>query len=119
MEAVVATLVVLFLLVGYLFYRHLRMRLGIKDSNYGGVQHISRQPPPPPPHEEFLPGSRANLPNAVEALEQETQGVSSPYEEPKRTSNRRKVYKSKEDIKRSYMLEALLEKPKWNQNPKE
>jgi hypothetical protein len=98
----------------WLLVRYLRNRSSAKDSNYGGVQYTARWTPPPPPPESFLPGSR-RTPDPEEArIAQEilAQGPVIEQMAPARRQTRRPLL-SRRDLKRTFILEAILDKPKW------
>lgn len=90
----------------FLFIRYLQMRAGLKDQ-FSGVQHASRKDPPAPDEEIFLPGSRLGssaLPGVT---------IDRPESPQKTSSKAKRLFRSKEDIRRSYIIDALLERPKF------
>jgi hypothetical protein len=104
-------LIVLLLLAyaAYLGLRYLLLRMGVKDNNYGGVQHAPKLPPPPPPPADFLPGSRSGAASAADSL-QRVMNEGLQVE----TGSRRKLRRpSRRDLIRSYLVETLIDKPKW------
>ncbi|GAB4420341.1 MAG: hypothetical protein OHK0039_33810 [Bacteroidia bacterium] len=105
------------LAAAYLYVRYLLLRLGLKDSKSGGVQHTPRAIPPKPRSDEpFLPGSRMGLPdeNSSELIHHiMSEGLAiyrQQYIKPRYT---RRLFTSKQDIRRSYFIDALIDKPHW------
>lgn len=106
-------LLILLLLLAYGAYlglRYLLLRMGVKDNNYGGVQHAPKLPPPPPPPADFLPGSRSGAASAAESL-QRVMNEGPQVETGGRSRKNRRP--SRRDIVRSYLVETLIDKPKW------
>lgn len=111
MKLFLSILLGLLLLVAYLFYRYLRIRFGLKDSNYGGVQHSLQAQVPISSEELFLPGSRANAEDAVIKIAK----VLEEGMEVKvyRNFKRERLFRNKDDIKRALIVDKLLDRPKW------
>ena len=111
MKLFLSILIGILLLLLYLFFRYLRIHFGLKDSNYGGVQHSLQVPPAVSTEELFLPGSRADEEDAVikikKALEEGLEVKVS------KASKHKKLFRNKQDIKRAYIIDKLLERPKW------
>ena len=98
--------------LAYIGFRYLRIKFGFKDNNYSGVQRIPRQSPPKNSSEAFLPGSRAGDDSSVELLKKHLQ----EDETTKKKKKPKRVFNSKLDIKRAYIIDAILDKPMWKQN---
>lgn len=97
----------------YLLLRYLWIASGFKDSNSGGVQHTSKLDPPKPKEEPFLPGSRAGMDDAVARIQEEMKhGLK--IQTFKKRRNAYRPFSSKQDIRRSYIIDAILERPKWD-----
>ncbi len=86
------------------FLRYLWIRLGIKDRNYTQVQRVLRLEPRPEASEGFLTGSK---------LSQSTPQNTEP--KPVRKIKTYRPFQSITDIKRSYIIDAILDKPRWRQ----
>lgn len=114
MEVLITILIGLFCLLAYLLVRYLRIRIGLKDSNYGGVQHSLREVPPPPPESLFLPGSRSDNAPTVAEIMQELEKDMKVQKNIGRKRKREPVFQNKLDIKRAYIIDAILDKPKWS-----
>ncbi|MEZ4829925.1 MAG: hypothetical protein R3C61_27125 [Bacteroidia bacterium] len=97
----------------YLYLRHLWTKLGFKDSNYGGVQNMPRLVEYKLTEEAFLPGSRAGEADSLEKIAK----VMAEGLEIQKFKNKKKakprVFTSKRDFQRAYIIDALLEKPKF------
>ena len=98
----------------YIGFRYIRIKFGFKDNNYSGVQRISRKSPPKKSSEAFLPGSRSGEDSSVEMLKKHL-----AVDEPRKKKKKQKtIFTSKLDIKRAYIIDAILDKPMWRQNNK-
>ncbi len=106
------------LILGFVFFywRYIKIRFGLKDSNNGAVQHSRRAVPPPSAEDLFLPGSH---------MEQDQQEILMEHikntpqiEQISPNRKKKKLFRNKEDIKRAYIADALLDKPKWSENNK-
>ena len=96
--------------LAYIGLRYVRIKFGFKDNNNSGVQRISRKSPPKRVDDMFLPGSRAEEDSSLEALKR-TLRQNQPV---KKTSSRQEpLFTSKKDIKRAYIIDAILDKPRW------
>ncbi|MEZ4776078.1 MAG: hypothetical protein R3D00_23075 [Bacteroidia bacterium] len=97
----------------FLYFRHLWTKFGFKDNNYGGVQNMPRMAEQKNHEEAFLPGSRAGEMDSIEKIAK----VMKEGLEIQKFSNNKKpkprIFKSKSDFKRAYIIDALLEKPKY------
>jgi len=107
--------IVVILILGFLFFfwRHLKIKFGLKDSNNGAVQHSRREVPPPTAEDLFLPGSHMEI-DQQQILEEHLKDT--PQIEiltPKKQKKR--LFRNKDDIMRAYIADALLDKPKWDQ----
>jgi len=110
----ILAIILIFLgLYGYLFLRHWLGNLRRKDSYLGGVQHAPKLAPEHVPAP-VLPGSRLGervegRPKELDSLE-----VKATFKRiPKKTARRRGIISSKSDIRKSYIVDALLERPKF------
>ena len=99
------------LFTGFLYFRHLRIQLGFKDSNYGRVQHTQRLPKPKEAQGNFLPDSRANLPDAVDEIAKAMEEGLEVFQFRRKRKNN--PMGSKLDMKRAYIIDAILERPKF------
>lgn len=118
MQAFFGVLISIAILFLYLGLRYLWIIAGLKDNNSGAVQHSSRAIPPNLSQEPFLPGSRAGMGDAVAQLQEEMkQGLK--IQTFKKRSNAYRPFSSKQDIRRSYIIDAILERPKWSENQNE
>lgn len=97
----------------FLYLRHLWTKLGFKDNNYGGVQNMPRMAEQKNHEEAFLPGSRSDQDDSIERIAR----VMAEGLEIQTFSNNKKpkpkIFKSKSDFKRAYIIDALLERPKY------
>ena len=98
--------------LGFMYLRVLRLKYGHKDSNYGFVQH-SPKTIPENKEDLVLPGSRSQpklseLEDVKETLEAGLRVVKSPPQKAKI-----RPFNTREDIRRSYLIDALLERPKF------
>jgi hypothetical protein len=120
MKTLLFTAAGLLLLGGFLWLRFLR-RFRFQSRNAGTVQRIRRQPPPPPPVEAFLPGSRlADRDTVHQAAEEMRSELHIERIPPSRKT--RLVHELRRiDMRRAYMVDMLLDKPKWKQpwNPED
>lgn len=94
--------------LSFLLIRYLRMQLGLREQGYGGgVQHSPKLEPDLGNEEIFLPGSRVSdlVDSDAELAAYDVQASSS--------SKAKRLFRSKEDIRRSYIIDALLERPKF------
>lgn len=96
-----------------LYLRYRRIQARIRDTLPGRVQHSERLEPPKEV-QPFLPGSRlqdrmADLGKELETLEVKPEVRKTP----KKTAKRRSVVRSHADIRRSYIVDTLLERPKF------
>ncbi|MEM7659417.1 MAG: hypothetical protein AAF399_25080 [Bacteroidota bacterium] len=112
MQAFITLLIVLLSLFGFLLFRYLRIRFGFKDSNYGGVQHIRQREPKPDVENLALPGSRMGTEKRVADVREEMK-QELHIQTYRDAGKKRKLFVSKADIKRSYIIDALLERPKF------
>ncbi|MDP5171622.1 MAG: hypothetical protein NWR72_15355, partial [Bacteroidia bacterium] len=90
----------LFILLVYL--RYLYIRWGLKDRNYAAVQRLERQEISRETADSFLSGSRSVI-NEPEDKERYTRDKPKPH----------RPFGTLADIRRSYMIDAILDKPKW------
>ena len=98
----------------YIGFRYIRIKFGLKDSNYSGVQRIPRKSPPKNPEDAFLPGSRSGEDSSVELLKKHLE-QDAPV---KKKKKQKAVFTSKLDIKRAYIIDAILDKPMWKNKGK-
>lgn len=101
-------IVLLSILVGFILFlllRFLYVRAGFKDRNYAGVQRSFREEIPDDMGQSFLPGSRSS----DDSQDAEMELLDSLGQR----KRRRLPFSSKKDIKRSYIMDALLDKPRW------
>ena len=113
MKAILIILLMVALFTAFLFFRHLRIQLGFKDSNYGRVQHTQRLPKTKEKQETFLPGSRADLPDAVDEIAKAMEEGLEVFQFKKKKKNKGNPLGSKLDMKRAYIIDAILERPKF------
>ena len=103
------------ILFGFLFLlvRALRIKLGLKDSNAGAVQHIRKLLPPPSAEDLFLPGSHmeGSVSDILKQHIEETPEIE-VLTPPKK---RRRLFQRKQDILRAYIADTVLDKPKWRE----
>jgi hypothetical protein len=97
----------------FLYQRYQRIQANMRDVLSGRVQHMERLPPPAV-YEPFLPGSRlqdrmGDLGRGLDSLEVTPEVTRAK----KRTARRRSLVRGHADIRRSYIIDALLEKPKF------
>ena len=112
MPAILVVLLVLLAIAALLWFRYLQIRLGFKDSNYGGVQHIRQMPPKPDPQAISLPGSRMGEAQLVEDLRKEMK-QELHIQTYGKNKYKRRLFVSKADIRRSFIIDSLLERPKF------
>ncbi|MEL7340637.1 MAG: hypothetical protein AAGM67_09140 [Bacteroidota bacterium] len=113
MNVLIGILIVIGLIVGYLAFRYLRILLGSKDKNYGGIQRSPRLDPPSEAEKEFLPGSFMDR-TFIDEIHKELEGglkVTGTDDDEKKP--KRRIFFSKKDVIRSYIVDALLDKPKF------
>ncbi|MEM7375236.1 MAG: hypothetical protein AAF587_41965 [Bacteroidota bacterium] len=112
MVAFLLTLLGILLITGLFYIRYLRLKYGLKDSNSGGVQHINQMPPKVNNDDLALPGSRVGIDKRILKVKEEmSHGLH--IETYKKTKPKRKLGMTRADLKRSYMIDALLERPKF------
>ncbi|MEL6131769.1 MAG: hypothetical protein AAFR59_00145 [Bacteroidota bacterium] len=105
MQALLSIILLLVIISLLLYIRYLRVRAGLGDNAGGGVQRMPQRAPSRPLNEAFLPGSRSTGKKKEEKEEKPKSG------DIKRKKAR--PFTSKADIKRSYIIDALLERPKF------
>ena len=97
-----------------MYLRVLRLKYGLKDSNYGFVQH-SPKTIPVNKEDLVLPGSRSKPVGSgledVKATLEKGLTVSKPALRRRKTKKR--PFTTREDIRRSYLIDALLERPRF------
>lgn len=113
MVGIAAILVLALALYTYLYIRYRRIQERIQDSLTGKVQHMEKLVPPQE-YEPFLPGSRltdrmSELGKELDQLEVKPE-IRRPH---KKTAKRRGIVSSRGDIRKSYIVDALLERPKF------
>lgn len=90
------------------FLRYLSIRLGFRDRNFTQVQRTLREQVPISQTEGFLSGSKA-----VKNEDEDT-------DRDRRAKTRKHLpFQSREDIKRSYIIDAILDKPKWREEQRD
>jgi hypothetical protein len=109
-------LLLLLVSTGLLYFRYVLSWRRSERGSYGGVQHTTRMPAPKLGDELFLPGSR--LGERVDSRDKEldTLEVKAEITRPKKKKNQtrhRGIIRNKADIRRSYIVDALLERPKF------
>ncbi|MEM9986949.1 MAG: hypothetical protein AAF804_17795 [Bacteroidota bacterium] len=97
-----------------LYLRYLALQRRMKEAGSGSVQYTGKMEPPKLDDDLFLPGSRLGermdgRPSELANLEV-TPEVNKPK---KRTARRRGIIRDRADIRRSYIVDALLERPKF------
>lgn len=113
MNVLIGILIFVGLIASYLMFRYLRILLGSKDKNYGGIQRSPRLDPPKEPEKEFLPGSFMDR-TFIDEIHKELEGglkVTGSDDEDKKP--KRRLFFSKKDVIRSYIVDTLLDKPKF------
>ncbi|MEL6695739.1 MAG: hypothetical protein AAFU33_22730 [Bacteroidota bacterium] len=103
MQVLLIILLSLLVIALLLYVRYLRVRVGLGDSAGGGVQRMPQRAPTRPLNEAFLPGSRTGSSSKKDKEE----------EPAPRKKRKARPFTSKADIKRSYIIDALLERPKF------
>jgi len=88
-----------------LYIRYLRNRYVLPNRTTGNLQQLNKRPPKVDTTLPFLPGSKVGEKKYLEDLEVR---VTTPKKKKKL-----RYFSSKEDIRRSYIIDALLEKPKF------
>lgn len=112
MIAFLFTILGLLIIIGLFYIRYLRLKYGLKDSNSGGVQHISQLAPKVSSDDLALPGSRLGEDQRLKKVKEEmSHGLH--IETYKKSKTKRKLDMTRMDLKRSYMIDALLERPKF------
>lgn len=103
-----------------LLFLLLRLRYGyvqgrLKRGREGGVQHSSLLLPPKDTTTEFLPGSRAGMEDSVEKIKKVmAEGLHiKRLDAEKRRRRHPLAFTTKRDIMRAYIVDAILDKPKW------
>lgn len=114
MRTLLVIIIALLAFMAYLWIRYLLRRSGIKGSNIGMVQHAPQWIPPPPPPSGFLPGSRVS--DRAATRERDNALNAGPQIEQIRFRRVRRQGPDRKDMRRSFMMDALLDKPKWK-NP--
>ncbi|MEL6624309.1 MAG: hypothetical protein AAFQ83_13535 [Bacteroidota bacterium] len=105
MQVLLIILLSLLVIALLLYVRYLRVRVGLGDSAGGGVQRMPQRAPTRPLNEAFLPGSRTGSSSKKDKGKEE--------EPAPRKKRKARPFTSKADIKRSYIIDALLERPKF------
>ncbi|MEO0473804.1 MAG: hypothetical protein AAF206_29610 [Bacteroidota bacterium] len=100
------------LVIAYLGLRYLRLLLRTKDSNYGGVQRSLRPSEKKATEGAFLPGSRVDIDDLFAEIDKELDN-GLEVEILGKKSAMQQMFGSKNDIKRSYIIDAILERPKF------
>ncbi len=100
-------------LYAYLYIRYRNIQERMQDLLTGKVQHMEKLVPPKE-YEPFLPGSRlkdrmGDLGQELDHLEVKPE-IRRPH---KKTAKRRGIVSSRGDIRKSYIVDALLERPKF------
>lgn len=114
MLGLVAIILSILALYGFLYLRYLRIRANMTQTLTGNVQYSVRRAPSGEP-EPFLPGSllRDRMKDLGKELDDlEVKAEVSPKSR-SRKDRRRGVIRSRADIRRSYIVDALLERPKF------
>ncbi|MEO0896899.1 MAG: hypothetical protein AAFY71_10900 [Bacteroidota bacterium] len=91
-------------LILYIIY--LRNKYIVPNQTTANVQTLPKKEPPKDHSEAFLPGSKVDN-NAASFIDELYEGL----EENKK--KRPRPFKSKADIRRAYIVDAILEKPKY------
>ena len=100
MNTFIIILLVIILFTGFLFFRHLRIQFGFKDSNYARVQHAQRMPKPKEKQEVFLPGSRSDLPDSIDMIAKTMKEGLEIYKFRKKKRKKNKKNKKRKEKKR-------------------
>lgn len=90
------------------FLRYLSIRLGFRDRNFTQVQRTLREQPPISQTEGFLSGSKP-----VKNEDEDTDRSRRPK------TRKHLPFQSRADIKRSYIIDAILDKPKWREEARD
>ena len=104
--------VLIFLLVlcilGLLLYiRYLRSRYILPNRSTGSIQQLSQKKPKIDTTTPFLPGSKVGRKEILKDLEVNINRT--------KKLKKNRLFASKEDIKRSYIIDAILDKPKFKE----
>ncbi|MCI4667705.1 MAG: hypothetical protein MRZ79_06050 [Bacteroidia bacterium] len=93
-------------ILGLLLYiRYLRNKYVRPNTSLGNFQQLAKRPPKVDTTIPFLPGSKVGGKAILEDLEVKVS---------KREGRRKdRPFSTREDIRRSYLIDALLEKPKY------
>ncbi|MDX2247695.1 MAG: hypothetical protein SF052_13000 [Bacteroidia bacterium] len=113
MKALIIILLAIAAFMGFLYFRHLWVKLGFKDNNYGGVQNMPRLAEAKNHEEAFLPGSRSGQDDSLEKIAKVMAEGLEIQKLTKRKKQRPRLFTSKKDFQRAYIIDALLEKPKF------
>ena len=95
-------------MLGLLGVRYLLIRSGNRQAGGGGVQRLEQKPKGRPLNESFLPGSRTGSSDQIDGEKDQKSAKGSS-----KKKRRVRPFTSKADIKRSYIKDALLERPKF------
>ncbi|MFK7923219.1 MAG: hypothetical protein AB8H47_14745 [Bacteroidia bacterium] len=112
MNVLIGILIVFGLIAGILLIRYLRILMGSKDKNYGGIQRSSRIDPPKETEKEFLPGSIMDR-TFIDEIHKELEGGLKVTGDDENKKTKRRLFFTKKDVMRSYIVDALLDKPKY------
>ena len=115
MEGILILFGSIFTAILLLWLRYVRVRASLSDRKSGGVQHSSFLPPPKDTTEDFLPGSRMGQDSSVEKMKAiMAEGLHiNRLGAGKRRRRHPLAISSKRDLMRSYIVDAILDKPKW------
>ncbi|MEL6670644.1 MAG: hypothetical protein AAFR61_00485 [Bacteroidota bacterium] len=100
-----------FMILRYL----LNYRLGVRNAASVRVQRSQRQAPPPKEEGLFLPGSHAQQEDSVSSLIEELEKGRNLQKSQRKMRKSLLGFSTKEDLKRAYLLDSLLDKPKWKE----
>ncbi len=113
MNVLIGILIVVSLVAGVLLFRYIRILLGSKDKNYGGIQRSPRLDPPRETEKEFLPGSFMDRTFIDEIHKELEGGLKVTGSEDEKGKPKKRIFFTKKDVIRSYIVDALLDKPKY------
>ncbi|RMG67459.1 MAG: hypothetical protein D6722_13095 [Bacteroidetes bacterium] len=115
MEGILLFFGTILLLILLLALRYLQVRSSLRNAKAGSVQHSSLRPPPKDTTVDFLPGSRAGAESSVEKMKTIMQeGLHVKHMDDRGRRRRHPLaLTGKRDLMRSYIVDAILDKPKW------
>ncbi len=108
-------IVILLGIIGFLYLRFQALQRRMREEGSGSTQYLAKMPPAKTGEELFLPGSRlgerSGPGKGAGLADLEVKAEVTKVQ--KRTARRRGIIRSRADIRKSYIIDALLERPKF------